>query len=485
MTELTDAWSLAEKIKSKQISPLEAVEDAIEKIKSQDNYQAIHHTLFDQALAEAETFDRFQAPFAGVPIVSKDLGQLVAGGLNSSGSALLKDNQALASNHFIQALQAAGFIIVGQSNVPEFGIKFISDSQTFGKVSNPVCPSYHAGGSSGGAAAAVQGGLLPIATASDGGGSIRIPASFTGLIGLKPTTGRMPMGPQQWRSWGGGASHFALTKSMRDTLALFFHLQTDQWMAMPYRLPLLKEKDFEKTKTDLKSLRIGLVQRPEWDSDEAMAAVDQIAQDLSDRGFHVQKMKPALDIPALVHSYYQMNGAEMDKILSKIESGRGQEIAREELEPLTWAIRSYGKTISGSQYSALLDLWDQASFIMSEVFEEVDVLIQPTTTQAAPALDEDLYPTQAIQNIQSAEELNQADWEEPLFESLNQANRLSPYALIDNLTGIPAMSLPLWTCSDGRPLGLQLSAAKGREGQLLALGQFLEDEGLFHYYQAK
>lgn len=483
MTHIQDATAFAQAIKNKDLSPKEAVQAAIQRIEDKnDDLHAIHHDRFDQALKEAEDFDRFDAPFAGVPIVIKDLAQQLEGGLDSSGSALLKNNQAQATNHFVSRLQDAGFIIVGQTNVPEFGIKFISDSQTFGTVKNPVDSNYHAGGSSGGAAAAVQSGMVPLATASDGGGSIRIPASFSGLIGLKPTTGRMPMGPKAWRSWGGGAVHFALTQTMRDTETLFLHMQTDHYDAMPYRLPRLAASAIDQAKDQVKSLRIGLVNRPAWDSDEAQAALDQMETIFSQAGYDVAWVEPDLDLDRLIETYYQMNAAEMDKILTAIEGRMSQAVQRQDLEPLTWALRQYGQWIKGSEYSTFLDLWDQASYQMSQVFDQVDLMIQPTTTGPAPALNEVLYDDSAIEAIEQADEVSRKEWEAIIKNCLDSANRLSPYALVDNLAGLPAMSLPLWTCQDGRPLGLQLSAPKGREDRLLALGSWLEDHGHLKYY---
>ena len=175
----SDATAVAQAIKRGNLSPKEAVQmalDQIEKLNPQLN--AVHFIQAERALAEAEKLTDYSAPFAGVPILLKDLGQSYEGFLDASGSALLKDNRSKMTNHLVKSMLKAGFIIIGMSNVPEFGIKFISDSNYYGCVKNPVEPAYHAGGSSGGAAAAVQSGMVPIAAASDGGGSIRIPPVF-------------------------------------------------------------------------------------------------------------------------------------------------------------------------------------------------------------------------------------------------------------------------------------------------------------------
>lgn len=479
----SDATAVAQAIKKGDIIPQEAVQMALDQIeKFNSKLNAVHFIRAEQALKEAKNLTDFSAPFAGVPILLKDLGHSYEDFLDASGSALLKDNRAKMTNHLVQSILEAGFIVIGMTNVPEFGIKFISDSKYYGTVKNPVDPTYHAGGSSGGAAAAVQSDMVPIAAASDGGGSIRIPASFSGLIGLKPSTGRMAAGPNTWRSWGGGATNFVVTRSMRDTESLFEMMQTYEYDAMPFRLPTISSEAIQKAHEGVKKLKIGYAVRPEYDSNEAVQAMEETIALLRRQGFTVEAACPKLPVESLIESYYMMNGIEIDKIFNNIEKGLGKKIEAHDVEPVTWALREYGKKILGSQYSAIFDLWDQASSTMSVFHKEYDLYLHPTTTGPAPSLDQVLYDEKVFLAVKDYKELSQDEMKAMIMQSFEPANHLSPYALIDNLTGCPAISLPLHTCQSGLPLGLQFSAAKGREDHLLAIGQYMEKHNNFRHY---
>lgn len=479
----SDATAVAQAIKKGNLSPREAVQMALDQIAALNpELNAVHFQRSEQALEEADRLRDFSAPFAGVPILLKDLGHHYEGCLDTSGSALLKGNRAKTTNHLVASILEAGFIVIAMTNVPEFGIKFISDSKYYGTVKNPIDPAYHAGGSSGGAAAAVQSGMVPLAAASDGGGSIRIPASFSGLIGLKPSTGRMATGPGAWRSWGGGATNFALTRSMRDTESLFKVMQTDKYDAMPFRLPTISAEAVQEAHEGVKELKIGYALHSEYDSDEAVQAVKETVKFLKSHGFQVKAARPNLSIEPLIESYYLMNGIEIDKIFNNIEKKLGRAIQAHEVEPITWALREYGKKIPGSCYSAAFDLWDQASAAVSAFHEEYDLFLHPTTTGPAPGLEEVVYDEEIFTAVKDYQKLSREEIKRMIMQSFESANRLSPYALIDNLTGCPAVSLPLHTCRSGLPLGLQFSAAKGREDLLLAVGCYLEENDRFHYY---
>lgn len=241
-----DATAMAQAIKQHKVSSQELVEQAIYKIEEQNvSVNAVVSKQYNEARQAAKYANASNAPFAGVPILLKDLGQNQKGQLSTSGSQLFKHYYAKQTDYLVQSFEKLGFIILGRTNTPEFGFKNISDSQLHGNVNLPFDHSRNAGGSSGGAAAAVSSGMVPIAGASDGGGSIRIPASFNGLIGLKPSRGRIPVGPSSYRGWQGASSHFALTKSVRDTKRLLYYLQSYQ-VESPFPLKKLsKESLFE------------------------------------------------------------------------------------------------------------------------------------------------------------------------------------------------------------------------------------------------
>ena len=244
MDRQKDALYYTELLRTKKVSPEELIVDAFKKIDRENpRYNAVVHTRREKALHEARTRDFGNTLFGGVPILIKDLGQDLAGEPSTSGSQLLRNYVAPRTSHFIEAIEKAGFIVIGQTSTPEFGFKNITDAVIHGPTRNPFNRDHSPGGSSGGAAAAVASDMVAIATASDGGGSIRIPASFTGLVGLKPTRGRTPVGPGAYRGWQGASISFALTKTVRDTAMMLDALQTIQ-AAAPFQTPLFPSSHF-------------------------------------------------------------------------------------------------------------------------------------------------------------------------------------------------------------------------------------------------
>ena len=242
INEWSDATTMAEAVQNKTVSPRELVETTIrEAERTNPKINAIVSQRYEKAIEEAETRNFSGKPFSGVPIFLKDLGQEQAGEPSTAGSRLFTSYHAMETDNYVKKLEELGFIILGRSSTPEFGFKNISDAQIHGPVNLPDDVRRNAGGSSGGAAALVSSGISPLAPASDGGGSIRIPASFNGLIGLKPSRGRIPVGPGSFRGWQGASVQFALTKSVRDTKCLLYHMQTCQ-MESPFILPKL-DKD--------------------------------------------------------------------------------------------------------------------------------------------------------------------------------------------------------------------------------------------------
>ena len=234
LNDWSDATAMAEAVQKKIVSPRELVEATIREADlTNHKINAIVSQRYEKALVEAETKDFSDRPFAGVPIFLKDLGQDQSGEPSTAGSRLFTDFRPKETDNYVKKLEDLGFLILGRTNTPEFGFKNISDGQIHGSVNLPDDVTRNAGGSSGGAAALVSSGISPLAPASDGGGSIRIPASFNGLIGLKPTRGRIPVGPGSFRGWQGASVQFALTKTVRDTTRLLYHMQTCQ-MESPF-----------------------------------------------------------------------------------------------------------------------------------------------------------------------------------------------------------------------------------------------------------
>lgn len=480
MLERLDATGLAQLVRKKELAPKELVQWSMERIdRLNPKLNAVTSTRYEKALREAEERDFTGDVFGGVPILLKDLGQEQAGEPSTSGSKLFASYRAPSSDNFVKRLESLGFIVLGRTNTPEFGFKNISDSQFNGAVNLPFDLSRNAGGSSGGAGAAVSAGLVPLATASDGGGSIRIPASFNGLIGLKTSRGRMPVGPDSFRGWQGLSVNFALTKSVRDTKHLLAGMQVCQWES-PFVLPLLSQASLNQAFPQ--RLKIVLQKKSPVGSPvstEAIEAVNQLAKFLADLGHEVVEMQdlPVAGLEA-IKSYYLMNSVETAAMFDGIESFLGRSVTIEDMELMTWAIYQAGKRVEAKAYSQAIQLWDQYSHVMAVFHQKYDLLLSPATADVAPKHGA-LAPSSALQEaLANITDYNQKEKESLIMEMFAPGLALTPFNQLANLTGQPSISLPVYQTPSGLPLGVQATAAKGREDLLLALAQLLEDQQL-------
>lgn len=464
-----DALEIAKRIKVKDISPVEVVKETIQNIESLNpTYHAIVRNRFEKALVEAENID-LSKPFAGVPIVLKDLGQQLVGEKNTSSSKLLENYVSQHTDNYTQKLLDLGFIVVGQTATCEFGFKNYTQSQLFGTTRNGVDPTRHAGGSSGGAASAVASGMISVAGASDGGGSIRIPASWNGLIGLKPSRGRIPTGPTSYRGWQGASVNFVLANSLQSTKSLFYAMQEEQFQA-PFVLPLAQHHNLNRPLKVAYSLKspVGTAV-----SDDAKKAVLDTVKRLSDLGCEVVEIAPQLDGVALMKGYYQMNGAETVKMIRGLEKMVQREIVRTDMEDMTWLIYQMGKNILASDYSSVLDEWDRANAIMSVFHQEYDLFITPTNAFEAPKIDEYGVLPEVSEWADNVGFVSQVEKEQMVWDMFIPGLTLTPFTQQANLTGQPAITLPLGMSENGLPMGVQFTASKGREDLLFFVSDML------------
>lgn len=479
------AYQIAAAVRAGEVSPAELVAESLARIQvANPDLNAVISLRAAAARAEAAALVDHGQPFFGVPLLLKGLGQQLAGLPDTGGAWFLRDAVARKTNNFVATLQEAGFIILGQTNFPEFGFKNVTDSRLYGDAHNPWNLDYTPGGSSGGAAAAVMAGLVPIAAASDGGGSIRIPASWTGTIGLKPTRGRVVTGPDDWRSWQGAAGNFALTRSVVDTALLLDVLQAVQPAAV-FQVPRQVPGFAASLGTPLKPGRIGYTtQSPVGTpvAPAAIAAVESAARFLSGEGFAVEEITLPTDGEALMRSYYQMNAAETAAMFTEIEATRQQPLSPEEVEPLTWALYQTGKTITAADYSRALTAWDRASYQMATLHEDYPLILSPTTAQVAPRLDTPLTTPAERAQMETITELAPAKRLDFIATQWQAALTYSPFTQQANLTGEPAISLPTTVTPAGLPLGVQLVAAKGQEALLLKVAKRFEEQGQFRQF---
>ncbi|OTP11852.1 hypothetical protein A5844_000066 [Enterococcus sp. 10A9_DIV0425] len=476
---MKDAIYLANGLKTKQFSQEELIKDIQHKINTRNPQLNAFVTVEKIDLAQPNpSLMEHTSPLAGVPFPLKMLGQEKKEWLATSGSRLFANHRATKNSNYVNAVEAAGMIPFGQTNAPEFGFKNITDPLLYGVARNPWNLAHSPGGSSGGAAAAVAAGIVPLAGASDGGGSIRIPASFCGLIGLKPSRGTMPVGPNAWRGWQGAAIDFGLTISMRETKALFEELRGIHKGA-PYQANPAEWKKHPVKK----SLRIAVcIESPIGTSvsEEAMQAVKEAMFFLDQEGHEIIEIPYPLDGRRLIHSYYQMNGAETAAMVESIEKNLQRKITEEELEPMSWALVNYGKKISAATYIHSLHVWDHATVTMEEFFESVDLFLSPTTTDIAPKIIEDLQNDRIRQQMALIPELSQEEGLQVISDMFEESLKITPYTQLANLTGQPAISLPTHLTKEGLPLGIQFMAARGREDLLFQVGELFECNKRFY-----
>ena len=476
-----DATTLGQMVLSKEISPLELVEESIQKATLLNpSLNAIVYTQYEEAIEKAKRFSLKSQPFAGVPIFLKDLGQEQKGTICTYGSRLFKDVKSMQTDNFVKRLEELGFIILGRTNTPEFGFKTVSDSLLHGPVRNAVNLDRNAGGSSGGSATIVASGITPVAAASDGGGSIRIPASHNGLIGLKPSRGRVIAGPGSYRGWNGATVHFALTKTVQDTRNLLFHLQEYQ-MESPFPLPKLSAKELY-LPDKLKPLKVSvLLQSPvgEEVSKDSVDAVMKIANFFENHGHSVTLLqKDPVDGIALQKGFYIISAVETALMFQNIERQIGRQVTRDDMELMTWAIYRSGLDISGMEYSKVASSWDSYAYQMAQLHEQYDLLLLPTVAKPAPSL----VPYELSADLQSKltriDDFTKDQKQQLIWEMFEESVADTPFTQRFNIAGQPAISLPVHHTKDGLPIGVQLAAAKGREDLLLQIAEWFEQEQL-------
>lgn len=477
-----DATEMALAVRTGQVSAKELVAEAIERIEEENPaINAVVSKQYEQALQEAETGNFQDKPFGGVPLLLKDLGQNEAGHLSTAGSRLFQNYRAGHTDKLVQAFKDLGFIIVGRTNTPEFGFKNISDSRLHGPVKSPLDLSRNAGGSSGGAAAAVASGMVPLAAASDGGGSIRIPASFNGLIGLKPSRGRIPVGPTSYRGWQGASSNFALTKSVRDTKHLLYHLQTYQVEA-PFPLALLSEQSHLAPQD--KPLKIAYsLESPIGSpvSADAKQAVLSLLPQLEALGHQITELtSPVLDGLEVMRAYYLMNSVETAQMFDEIESGLGRPMTVDDMEVMTWAIYQSGQIVPAKLYSKVLQDWDRYSATMADFHQYYDLLLTPTVADVAPKHGQFDLSADLLDHLKQTQNYSMEEQQELIWQMFEDSLALTPFTQQANICGQPAISLPTYVRADGLPIGIQLTAAKGREDLLLQLADQMEAAGLLN-----
>jgi amidase len=454
-----DATAQAELVRTKEISPAELVDGAISRIeKLNPQLNAVIHQLFERARGESSG-DLPDGPFRGVPFLLKDLAAELVGTPLSEGLEFSGDYRSSVTQALTQRYIDAGFVICGKTNTPELGILPTTEPRRFGASRNPWHTDHSTGGSSGGSAAAVASGMVPAAHASDGGGSIRIPASCCGLVGLKPTRGRNSLAPNYGDVTGGLVCEHVVTRSVRDSAAVL-DATAGPVPGDPYWAPPRRGPSFAAAATRPPStLRVAVLTASPAGTDvhpDCIAAARAAAALCESLGHRVEDAALAVDGDAFVAHFVNAFAAGNAWAIGDWEARLGRPVTEDEVEPLTWALIGLGRALTAAQYLAAVQALQRITRQIADSFEQIDVLLTPTLGEPpAPLGTFDSPPG------------------EPLV-GLFRCAAYVPFTPPFNVTGQPAISLPLHWNEAGLPIGVQFVGRFGDEETLLSLAGQLE-----------
>jgi amidase len=458
-TTWLDATAQADLVRTKEVSPSELVDAAISRIEQLNpELNAVIHELFERARAEASD-GLPDGPFRGVPFLLKDLGAELAGTPFNEGLAFAGDYRSTVTQTLTQRYIDAGFVICGKTNTPELGILPTTEPHRFGPSRNPWNTGHSTGGSSGGSAAAVASGMVPTAHASDGGGSIRIPASCCGLVGLKPTRGRNSLAPNYGDVMGGLVAEHVVTRSVRDSAAIL-DVTAGPVPGDPYWAPPLRGAFFAAAAATAPTpLRVAVMTASPSGSAvdaECVTAVRTTASLCESLGHQVEEAALSVDGDAFLAHFVNQWACGNAWAIADWEARLGRVAEESDLEPLSWALVELGRSVNGGQYLRSVQELQRISRRIAAYFEGIDVLLTPTLGELPASLGTFDSPPG-----------------EPLA-GLFRAASYVPFTPPFNVTGQPGISLPLHWSDAGLPIGVQFVGRFGDEETLLSLAGQLE-----------
>src|SRR5579871_1234435 len=459
-----DGLALGELVRRGEVTAAVLLEIAIARAEAVNpKINAIVYRGDEQARAAAQSFrsgaNSGDGAFAGVPLLLKDLGGLCAGMPTRAGSAFTPDKPSTADSYLVARLRQSGFIPFGKTNVPEFGLPPVTEPKLYGPARNPWDVTRTPGGSSGGSAAVVAAGIVPVAHASDGGGSIRIPASCCGLVGLKPTRGRNSLGPEIGDIMSGLVTEGVVSRTVRDTAAVLDvtagYMPGDPYAAPPPQRPFLAEVSAKPRK-----LRIAFTTRAPYGAvvdPEIVAATEATARLCEQLGHQVSEDGFDIEAHKVGRSFLTIWGTGLARTIDTIASSAGREPKSSDFEAMTWNAYERGRAVGGSQYLMAVGHLQRLARAFAAFFEKYDVWLTPTLGSLP-------LPVGLI------------DFNDPATEIADR--RIAGFALynsIYNLSGQPAISLPLHRSKQGIPIGVLFGGRYAEEPTLFQLAGQLEE----------
>lgn len=473
-----DALGLAERVKKGDTTAEALVEAAIRRIESVNPaLNAVIHKLYDEARAAAKQTNR-NAPFAGVPFLMKDLGMEIKGVPMRSGCRGYHNFVSEQDSFAVQKMRAAGLIFLGKTNTPEFGLTPFTEPLLFGPTHNPWNTEFTTAGSSGGSAAAVASGMVPMATANDGGGSIRMPASCCGLFGLKPSRGRVSWGRMFGDMWNGAAVEGCVSRSVRDSAA-YLDAIMGPGPGDPYTIEKPERPYLEEVATAPGKLRIAFTTAHTLGhavDPACLAAVARTVEILRSEGHQVEEVALPYHKEELTRSFLTIVAGEVAAELRVLGDYLGRPVRTSDVEPNTYALHLLGKSYTASDYAYAKHKWNELCRRIADFHATYDLLLTPTLAQRP-------FRTGALQNTPAESRLvafvntlgigaavrSQVD---PLAEKIYD---WMPWTGFANMTGQPSMSVPMhWTEEENLPVGVMFTGRFGEEGLMFRLAGQLE-----------
>ena len=450
-----DALGLSEWLQKKEVSAKELLEEAIFLTETLDPLiNAVPQKHFELAMAQAET--NLKGPFFGVPFLLKDLHSSLEGTITSDGSRSSAKNVADFTDTLTQRCLDSGLVIFGKTNSPEFGLTVTTEPVLFGPTRNPWNLNHSAGGSSGGAAAAVAAGIIPMAQATDGGGSIRIPASCCGLVGLKPTRARTPRGPKVFEGWAGQSIAHCVSISVRDS-ALLLDATSGPEIGSPYHAPYQKDSFLSSLEKDPKNLKIAYIVPESISIDaEVKDVMTKTFSLLESLGHSVESKSIDLPTDEIMTTIAAVISSSLANKIDEMEKQIGKNLDNTMLENVTLQMQKNGKEVLAKDYIQAVKTNHKIGYEVEKMFLDYDILLSPVLAK----------PPVEIGNI----DLNTTDF----ADYAEKLSTYTPFTGIFNQSGHPSISLPLYRTPKNLPVGTMLTASFGNESLLFGLARQLE-----------
>ena len=450
-----DALGLSELLQKKEVSAKELLEEAIFLTETLDPLiNAVPQKHFELAMVQAET--NLKGPFFGVPFLLKDLHSSLEGTITSDGSRSSAKNVADFTDTLTQRCLDSGLVIFGKTNSPEFGLTVTTEPVLFGPTRNPWNLNHSAGGSSGGAAAAVAAGIIPMAQATDGGGSIRIPASCCGLVGLKPTRARTPRGPKVFEGWAGQSIAHCVSISVRDS-ALLLDATSGPEIGSPYHAPYQKDSFLSSLEKDPKNLKIAYIVPESISIDaEVKDVMTKTFSLLESLGHSVESKSIDLPTDEIMTTIAAVISSSLANKIDEMEKQIGKNLDNTMLENVTLQMQKNGKEVLAKDYIQAVKTNHKIGYEVEKMFLDYDILLSPVLAK----------PPVEIGNI----DLNTTDF----VDYAEKLSTYTPFTGIFNQSGHPSISLPLYRTPKNLPVGTMLTASFGNESLLFGLARQLE-----------